>query len=109
MSGAAARECMQHIVALDCEMVQIKGRKQVLAHVCVVDSQETVRLNTHVDPGAPVTDYLTRYSGLRPGDLDGAPSFESVRTRVAALLEGSAVHQQEWASVVRRKPSVSRG
>ena len=76
-------------VAIDCEMVQIVGGKQVLAHVCAVDWEEAVLLNTYVDPGARVKDYLTRYSGLRPGDLDGAPSFGSVRCRVAALIEGS--------------------
>jgi RNA exonuclease 4 len=76
-------------VAIDCEMVQIVGGKQVLAHVCAVDWNEAVLLNTYVAPGARVKDYLTRYSGLRPGDLDGAPTFDSVRAQVAALLEGS--------------------
>ena len=76
-------------VAIDCEMVQIVGGKQVLAHICAVDWNEAVLVNTYVAPGAPVKDYLTRYSGLRPGDLDGAPTFDSVRAQVAALLEGS--------------------
>ena len=75
------------IVAIDCEMVQIDSGKQVLAHVCAVGWDEAVLLNTYVDPGAPVKDYLTRYSGLRPGDLDGAPSFDSVQSRVAAHLQ----------------------
>ena len=75
-------------IAIDCEMVQIDSGKQVLAHVCAVGWDEAVLLNTYVDPGAPVKDYLTRYSGLRPGDLDGAPSFDSVQSRVAALLDG---------------------
>ena len=77
------------LVAIDCEMVQVVGGKQVLAHICAVDGNEAVLLNTYVAPGAPVKDYLTRYSGLRAGDLDGAPSFDSVRAQVAALLEGS--------------------
>ena len=76
-------------VAIDCEMVQVVGGKQVVAHICAVDWNEAVLLNTYVAPGARVKDYLTRYSGLRSGDLDGAPTFDSVRAQVAALLEGS--------------------
>ena len=76
-------------MAIDCEMVQVVGGKQVLAHICAVDWNEAVLINTYVAPGARVKDYLTRYSGLRAGDLDGAPIFDSVRAQVAALLEGS--------------------
>lgn len=75
-------------IAIDCEMVQVAGGKLALAHVVVVDWEERVLVNQHVDPGVPVIDYLTRYSGLRPGDLDDAPSLTVVQSRVAALIEG---------------------
>lgn len=75
-------------IAIDCEMVQVARGKLALAHVVAVDWEERVLLDEHVDPGVPVLDYLTRYSGLRPGDLDGAPSLAAVQSRVAALIEG---------------------
>lgn len=75
-------------VAVDCEMVQLAGGKLALAQVCAVDYSEAVLLNERVAPGAPVKDYLTRYSGLRAGDLDDAPSFESVQAKVKTLLDG---------------------
>ena len=48
---------------------------------------EAVLLNERVAPPQP-KDYLTRYSGLRQGDLDDAPSFDSVQAKVKTLLDG---------------------
>ena len=75
-------------VAVDCEMVQLAGGKLALAQVCAVDYSEAVLLNERVAPSAPVKDYLTRYSGLRPGDLDDSPNFDSVQAKVKTLLDG---------------------
>ena len=75
-------------VAVDCEMVQLAGGKLALAQVCAVDYSEAVLLNERVAPPSAVKDYLTRYSGLRAGDLDDAPDFESVQAKVKALLDG---------------------
>ena len=49
---------------------------------------ETVLLDSKVAPPGPVTDYLTRFSGLRSKDLEGAPSFDNVRSRVLQLIKG---------------------
>ena len=77
-------------VAVDCEMVMVEGRKHgCLAWVCLVSvDNETVLLDSKVAPPGPVTDYLTRFSGLRSKDLEGAPSFDNVRSRVLQLIEG---------------------
>ena len=75
-------------VAVDCEMVQLAGGKLALAQVCAVDYSESTLLNERVAPPSAVKDYLTRYSGLRPGDLDDAPPFESVQAKVKTLLDG---------------------
>ena len=69
-------------------MVQLAGGKLALAQVCAVDYSEAVLLNERVAPPSAVKDYLTRYSGLRQGDLDDAPTFESVQAKVKTLLDG---------------------
>ena len=82
---------LRDAIAIDCEMV-LCSKASVLAHVCAVScADEAVLLNSHCAPPSPVTDYLTRYSGVRPADLEGAPSFDEVKRRVAALVEGRLV------------------
>ena len=82
---------LPNAVAIDCEMVQTELCNSALARVCAVSWDEQCILDTYVDPGAPVTDYLTRYSGIRARDLEGAPPFGEVRSKVAKLLEGRIV------------------
>lgn len=78
-------------VAIDCEMVQTSSGSE-LARVCVVAvGSEEVLLDTHVAPAARVKDYLTQYSGVRPKDLEGAPSFAEARALVVALVDGKAL------------------
>ena len=78
-------------VAIDCEMVMIEGGGSALARCCVVAWNEEVLVDTYCAPPANVIDYLTRYSGIRASDLDGAPPFAEVRSRVASLLDGRVV------------------
>ena len=54
---------------------------------------EEVRLDSFAAPPRPVTDYLTRYSGIRAHDLEGAPAFEEVRARVAAMIDGRTINR----------------
>lgn len=59
--------------------------------VCVVNSAGNVLLDEHVAQRERVTDYRTRFSGIRPSDLVGAPSLEDVQRRVADMLKGRTV------------------
>ena len=54
----------------------------------MVNSSGVVVLDLFVKPMSRVTDYRTRYSGVRARDLVGAPSAEEVRPRVARMLAG---------------------
>ena len=78
-------------LALDCEMVLVEGGGSALARCCIVSYDEEVRLDSFAAPPRPVTDYLTRYSGIRAHDLEGAPAFEEVRARVAAMIDGRTI------------------
>ncbi|KAK4688207.1 hypothetical protein P7C73_g1899, partial [Tremellales sp. Uapishka_1] len=44
----------------------------------------------HIHP-ANITDWRTDTSGIRPGDLDGAPTFEQVQARVKALVKDKII------------------
>ena len=79
-------ECL----AIDCEMVGVgpRGRRSVAARVAIVDANGTCLLDTFMRPREPVTQYRTRWSGIRPENLARAPSIKSVRRRVLRLIHG---------------------
>jgi RNA exonuclease 4 len=78
------------ILAIDCEMVGAgkSGDKNVLARVSIVNAVGLVVLDTFVAPSEPITDYRTKWSGVRPFNLRGAPSLEEITRRVASLVAG---------------------
>lgn len=78
------------IVAIDCEMVGIGegGKENMLARVSIVDSLGECLYDTFVKPTAPVTDYRTPVSGVRPCDLTNAEKFPVVQKKVMELLNG---------------------
>ena len=49
------------------------------------------RYSTFVDPGVDVGPAITRLTGIRDGDLIGAPALESVTGRIASLIAGVPV------------------
>ena len=56
---------------MDCEMVGMghKGSISMLGRVALVNHQGHVLLDTMVEPLAEVTDYRTKYSGLKAKDF----------------------------------------
>ena len=77
-------------ICVDCEMIMCEGSKQpTLARVAILDvHDESVLLDAYAASPAPVVDYLTRYSGIRAKDLEGAPPFDEVRRKVVELVNG---------------------
>lgn len=73
-------------VSLDCEFVTTSGGRDEVAQVCVVDRNQKTLLLSYVATQRVITDYKTRYSGIRPGDLEGAPSKDTVRLQVERLI-----------------------
>jgi hypothetical protein len=69
-------------VGLDCEMVGIGigGKVSALARCCLVDFQGEVIYDEFVRPPGFVTDFRTKWSGVRKGDLrqDSAVTLREV-------------------------------
>ena len=80
-SGSKIRKPEQY-VGLDCEMVGLgdNGKKSALARACLVDYDGNVIYDNFVRPKGFVTDFRTKYSGVRKKDLrkGEAISFEKV-------------------------------
>lgn len=81
-------------VGLDCEMVGVgaSGKESVLARCSVVDEAGSVLYDRHVQVGERVTDFRTKYSGVRAKDLKtNSVTFRQCQTSVAALLDGKVL------------------
>jgi len=86
---------LNNVVALDCEMVGVGWRMEsALGRCSIVDSYGSILLDTYVVPPAgiaSITDYRTRYSGIRPSHLRGAMAYDVAVSRVRDLLRGRIV------------------
>lgn len=81
------------IVAIDCEMVGtgLKGRESALARCSIVSYQGDVVYDKYIKPTSPVTDYRTRWSGIRRQHLVNATPFSVAQKEVLKLLHGKLV------------------
>jgi hypothetical protein len=79
-------------IGLDCEMVGIgaEGKRSALARACLVDYDGVKIYDRFVRPKGFVTDFRTKYSGVRQSDLrmGEACLFEECQADVAKLLKG---------------------
>jgi RNA exonuclease 4 len=79
-------------VALDCEMVGIgiDGKTSALARCSIVDFDGKTIFDEHVRPPAFVTDFRTKWSGIRKHDLrqGHAITLQECQTEVAKILKG---------------------
>ena len=82
----------QLYVGLDCEMVGTgtEGKVSVLARACLVNFDGEVIYDKFVRPESFVTDFRTKYSGVRKKDLrEGqAVSFQECMKAVHSLIKG---------------------
>jgi PAB-dependent poly(A)-specific ribonuclease subunit 2 len=92
------------LIAFDAEFVQVQpeysllttsGQKRlihegrnVLARMSLIDCRSgRVLCDDYIRPLEPVTDYLTRFSGIRPGDLDPNTSTHRLISHRSAYLQ----------------------
>lgn len=81
------------VVALDCEMVGTGpgGSCSELARCSILDYHGNVLYDKYVQPCQPVTDYRTRWSGIRRHHLHNAIPFSQARAEILSILEGKVV------------------
>lgn len=86
-------------LAIDCEMVGVgfKGHISQLARCSLVSYDGDVVYDKFIKPTQPVTDYRTRWSGIRRSDLIGATPYSEARKEILKLLHekilvGHAIH-----------------
>ncbi|XP_048009507.1 interferon-stimulated 20 kDa exonuclease-like 2 [Megalobrama amblycephala] len=80
-------------VALDCEMVGTgpKGICSELARCSIVNYDGDVLYDKFIKPINPVTDYRTRWSGVRRKDLVNATPFHTAQKEIVKILKGKMV------------------
>ena len=82
-----------NIVSLDCEMVGcgIKGKHSALARCSIVDYTGNIIYDSFVKPLKPVTDYRTKWSGIKRTDLSNATPFADARKVIKRHLSGKYI------------------
>ncbi|KAM9855011.1 apoptosis-enhancing nuclease [Aulostomus maculatus] len=85
--------CSTTVVALDCEMVGTGpgGRCSELARCSILDYHGNILYDKYIQPCQPVTDYRTRWSGIRRHHLQNATPFDQAREEILSVLEGKVV------------------
>lgn len=80
-------------VALDCEMVGTgpKGCCSELARCSIVSYDGDVIFDKFIKPINPVTDFRTRWSGVRRQDLFNATPFHQAQKEIVKILTGKMV------------------
>ncbi|XP_017288331.1 apoptosis-enhancing nuclease [Kryptolebias marmoratus] len=81
------------VVALDCEMVGTGpgGRCSELARCSILDYHGNILYDRYIRPCQPVTDFRTRWSGIRRRHLRNATPFAQAREEVLSILESKVV------------------
>jgi len=94
-SAADTGPGMCNVVAIDCEMVGVGFKMDSSIGRCsIVDGQGSVLMDTFVVPPEGVsliTDYRTRYSGIRKCDMRDAIPFADAMSQAKSLLQGRVV------------------
>ncbi|XP_039990200.1 apoptosis-enhancing nuclease [Xiphias gladius] len=92
-SSPCLSSCPTTVVALDCEMVGTGpgGRCSELARCSILDYHGNVLYDKYVQPCQPVTDYRTRWSGIRRHHLHSATPFVQAREEILGILVGKVV------------------
>ena len=80
----------QPFVSMDCEMVAA-GNRSVLAKCSILGYDGQVLYNEYVRPDKPISDYRTKWSGIKPHHMRGAQPFRKAVQQIKHTLEGSII------------------
>ncbi|XP_016330645.1 apoptosis-enhancing nuclease-like [Sinocyclocheilus anshuiensis] len=81
------------LVAVDCEMVGTGpgGKCSEVARCSIVNYYGSVVYDKYILPRHPVTDYRTRWSGIRKHHLQQAVAFEDAQNEIVDILTGKII------------------
>ncbi|XP_048683897.2 interferon-stimulated 20 kDa exonuclease-like 2 isoform X2 [Caretta caretta] len=81
------------VVAIDCEMVGTGpgGRISDLARCSIVSYHGDVVYDKYIRPVDPITDYRTRWSGIKKHHMKNATPFKTAQKEILKLLAGKIV------------------
>ncbi|EFA80270.1 hypothetical protein PPL_07097 [Heterostelium album PN500] len=101
------------VLAVDCEMVEVEGRKSALGSVCLVNSEGQTVYKSYVKPMEKITDYRTPWSGLTFKLLSKAPEFLKVQKDVSQLIKdkilvGHDIKQDLGALMLNHPPQLHK-
>uniref|UniRef100_A0A3B3BD10 Interferon stimulated exonuclease gene n=1 Tax=Oryzias melastigma TaxID=30732 RepID=A0A3B3BD10_ORYME len=85
--------CPTSVVALDCEMVGTGpgGRVSELGRCSILDYHGNVLYDKYVRPCQPVTNFRTRWSGIRRHHMRHATPFSEAREEILKILEDKVI------------------
>jgi len=89
--GLSPTAVLGKYIALDCEMVGVgptPDDDSQVARVSLVNYHGEQIYDSYVKPKLPVTDYRTRFSGIRPANLAVGRPYSEVRKDVMEMVEG---------------------
>ncbi|XP_060117440.1 interferon-stimulated 20 kDa exonuclease-like 2 [Heteronotia binoei] len=89
----SAPEKPSKMVAIDCEMVGTGpgGRNSDLARCSIVGYYGDVMYDKYVRPVNPITNYRTRWSGIRRHHMTNAVPFKAAQKEILKILSGKIV------------------
>ncbi|XP_067425677.1 interferon-stimulated 20 kDa exonuclease-like 2 [Emydura macquarii macquarii] len=81
------------LVAIDCEMVGTGpgGRSSDLARCSIVSYHGDVVYDKYIQPVSPITDYRTRWSGIKKHHMKNATPFKTAQKEILKILAGKIV------------------
>ncbi|KAK2838545.1 hypothetical protein Q7C36_013359 [Tachysurus vachellii] len=81
------------LLAMDCEMVGtgLNGQFSELARCSLLNYSGTVIYDKYVLPIRPVTDYRTRWSGIKKEHLINALPYEEARNEILQIIKGKVI------------------
>ncbi|KAI9301024.1 hypothetical protein BJ944DRAFT_12820 [Cunninghamella echinulata] len=79
------------LIAIDCEMCKSENAF-VLTKVALIDENHNIILNEFVKPELPITDYLTRYSGVDEQSLIGVTTtLKDIQQKILNYITGDVI------------------
>lgn len=82
----------QDVLSLDCEMCMTEGGQLELTRITMLDWEGSVKLDELVKPQRPITDYLTRYSGITKEKLENvSTTLQEIQERLLKMFSPQTI------------------